>query len=273
MYRPIEVPTAHPLMNMVRTTRFSVGAGSSAQPILPGDLLGKTYEWDETENGYVESAATGAPANGVRFVTYNRTSVPFVANGYLDITDESDPSADRIGVLFVKDGVTRLDYDISVTGTTSSVAVAVSGFVTDGTQQVDFDVTETASETASGFAIDVTFDLSLVGQSLSVMLDYGLDFGETTTFSFDATFVNGANDLVLSMSQVDEAAIEGTVSWNGDLVMTVTSDEGGNPIFLGASGEALTAAEGAAIEEMFELANEGFFFLLANLFFLGSGLA
>lgn len=272
VYQPVRVPSEHPLMEVVRTTRFSLGA-SSAQPLLPGDLLGKTYEWNETESGYVESAATGAPANGVRFVTYDRTSTPFVANGYLDITDESDPSTDRLGVLLVKDGVTRLDYDVSVAQTTSSVAIAVSGFVSDGTQQVDIDVSETAAETASGLDTNVVFDLSLTGQSLSVHLDFGLSFtSSSTSTTLGASFVNGANELVLEMSQAGEAPIDGTVSWNGDLVMTITSDEVGNPVFLGATGEALTAAEATAIGEMFELASEGLFFLLSNVFFLGASL-
>ncbi|MFW6084886.1 MAG: hypothetical protein ACODAA_06705, partial [Gemmatimonadota bacterium] len=71
--------------------------------LIPADLLGTTFEWDEVENGYVATERTGAPANGIRFILYDRTTDPLVENGFVDITDESDPSADRLSVHLEKD--------------------------------------------------------------------------------------------------------------------------------------------------------------------------
>ncbi|MDH3297878.1 MAG: hypothetical protein OEM96_06335, partial [Gemmatimonadota bacterium] len=76
----------------------------------------------------------------------------------------------------------------------------------------------------------------------------------------------------LSMSQDEAGAIDGTVTWNGNVVMTVTGTGEGEPIFLGPEGEALTPAQAQAIAEMFELVEEGLFFLVSNLVFLGAGL-
>lgn len=272
LYQPVDVPAEPAVLRMVRTTRFSGSSAGSAQPLLPADILGKTYEWNEAEDGYVQSEASGAPANGVRFVTYDRTSVPFVANGFVDVTDGSDAAADRIGVLMEKDGVVRLDYDIAATQTTSSLAVNVAGFVGDGTQRVDFDVTETATETAEGFRINLDYGLSLAGQPMSVDYAYAIDFGETLTVDLVATFLNGANELVLDLSQTGEGSLTGSVEWNGDVVMTIAADGNGQPVFLGAGGDPVTPAEAAAIEEMFELAEEAVLFLISNLFFLGSSL-
>lgn len=272
LYQPVDMPAEPAMLRVIRTTRFSGSSAGSAQPLLPSDLLGKTFEWAEMEGGYVQSEATGAPANGVRFVTYNRTSVPFVANGFVDVTDDSDAAADRIGVHMEKDGVVRLDYDIAVTQSTSSVSVNVAGFVSDGTQRVDFDVTETATETTDGFRVDLDYGLSLAGQPISVDYSYSIDFGQTLTVDLVATFVNGVNEMVLDLSQAGEGALTGTIEWNGDVVMTVTEDENGQPVFLGAGGDAVTPEEAAALEEMFELAQEAVFFLVSNLFFLGSSL-
>lgn len=260
LIRPVALPPLH-----------SMG---SAQPLLPADLLGTTFEWDEVESGYVATERAGAPANGVRFILYDRTTVSPTENGFVDITDESDPSAARLSVHLEKEGVTRLAYDVEVVGTTSGGTIGVSGFLTDGTDRLDFDLLESVAETTGGFRIDVDYSLSLAGQPLSVDLDYTIDLGSTTVAaSFAATFVNGANTLVLEMSQEGEGTLEGTVEWNGDLVMTIADDGTGEPLFLGPEGEELTAAEAQAISEMFEIAMAGLDFLAAYIVLLGGGVA
>lgn len=264
------------LVRPVRGTRLAVGftrVAASADALLPADLLGKTFEWDDVETKYVLTARAGAPSNGIRFIVYDRTTVPPTENGYLDVTDDSSPAVDRLGVKLVKNDVTRLDYDIAVTGGTSSATASIAGFVTDGSDQVDFDVMETLTETADGFRIDVDYSMSLADEPLSVNLAYALDVGTTVTADFTATFVNGLNTLVLDLSQDAEGAYDGAVRWNGDLVMTVAGDGGGDPVFLGPEGEALTPEEAAAIQQMFEIASEGLDFLVQYFVFLGGGLA
>lgn len=258
-----------PLVRSVRTAPLALNGAS--QPIIPADLLGTTFEWDDIEGAYVATERTGAPAAGVRFILYDRTQAPPVENGFLDMTDESDSSADRLNVHVEKNGVTRLDYDIVVTETTGGATISVAGFLTDGTSQIDFDVLESIIETAGGFTIELSYSLSLAGESLSVGLDYVIDFGTTISVEFVATFVNGPNTLVLHLSQQGEGDIAGTVEWNGDLVMTITDDGTGQPMFLGPGGEELTAAEAAAIEEMFELSFNGIGLLEAYLVFLVGG--
>lgn len=258
------------LVRPVDATLFS-SSGGSAQPLLPADVLGTTFEWDEVENAYVATERAGAPASGVRFVLYDRTTSPLAENGFLDLTDESDPSADRLDVHLQKNGVTRLDYDIAVTETTSGASVSVAGYITDGAEQVDFDLVESVSETANGLQIDVAYTLSLESQPLSVDLLYSLDFGTAVSLDFTATFVNGADSLVFDLRQ-DGETIEGTVEWNGSLVMTVMTGEAGEPVFLGPDGEDLTPAEGQAIQEIFEMAFEGLDLLVAHVVFLGGSL-
>lgn len=273
---PVRVEPSSGLVQPVQGARLAVGferVSGSANALLPADLLGKTFEWDEGQGGYVVTARAGAPANGVRFIVYDRTTVPPTENGYLDVTDDSSPSADRLGVTMVKDGVTRLDYDIEVTAGTSSATASIAGFVTDGSDQVDFDITESLVQTADGFRIDVDYSMSLAGQPLSVNLLYSLDYGTAVSADFTATFVNGANTLVLDMSQDAQGVYDGTVTWNGGLVMTVSGDGGGDPTFLGPEGEQLTPEEAQAIQEMFEIASEGLDFLVQYFVFLGGGLA
>jgi hypothetical protein len=274
---PIGEPSTG-LMQPVQAARLAVvgvdRVSATAEVLLPSDLLGKTFEWSLAENGYVVTTRDGAPVNGIRFILYDRTVAPTSENevGYADVTDDSDPSADRLGVTLVKDGITRLDYDIEVTAGTSSAAASIDGFVTDGNAKVDFAVEETLSETVDGFRVDVDYSMSLADEPLSVHLVYALVLGDATTADFTATFVNGANTLVLDISQDAQGAYDGRVNWNGDLVMTVTGDGTGDPVFLGPEGEQLTPEEAQAIQEMFEIASEGLEFLAQYFVFLGGGL-
>ena len=260
-------PVFAPALRSIRAVDGSLDA------LLPADLLGVTFEWDEAENGYVATERSGAPTNGIRFILYDRTTSPLVENGFVDVTDESDPSADRLSVYLEKNGVTRLEYDVEVVETTTGVSLSVTGYVTDGDSRIDFSVLESVSQTSSGFLVDLEASMSLAGQPLSVELAYSIDFGETIGVSLTASFVNGANTLVIHLDQTGEGALQGDVEWNGDLVMTVEDDGTGEPTFLGPEGDPLTAAEAQAIEEMFEIAMEGLDFLMAYVGFLGGGIA
>jgi len=255
-----------PLVRPIRSAPLALNGAS--QPIIPADLLGTTFEWDDVEGAYVATERAGAPAAGVRFILYDRTQAPPVENGFLDLTDESDASADRLSVHVEKSGVTRLDYDVVVTETTSGGTISVEGFLTDGASRIDFEVVQSVDETADGLTIELSFSIALAGESLSVGADFVVDIGTTTSIDFVATFVNGANTLVLDLSQQGEGDVAGTVEWNGELVMTIADDGTGEPTFLGPDGEELTAAEAAAIEEMFEISFEGVGLLEAYLVFL-----
>jgi len=268
---PSDFSARTPLVGTVHTAPLAFNGAS--QPMIPADLLGTTFEWDDVEGAYAATERTGAPAGGVRFILYDRTQVPLVENGFLDLTDESDPSADRLNVHVEKSGVTRLDYDVEVIETTSALTLTVDGFVTDGTSRVDFEVVQVIAETAGGFSMAVSYSLSLAGESLGVEVAYVLDFATAISVELTTTFVNGANTLVLYMSQEGEGDLTGSVQWNGDLVMTIIDDGTGQPTFLGPEGEELTAAEAAAIQEMFETSFDGLGLLEAYLMFLGAGLA
>ena len=267
---PSDLAARTPLVGAVHAAPLALSGAS--QPIIPADLLGTTFEWNDVEGAYAATERTGAPAAGVRFILYDRTQVPPVEDGFLDLTDESDPSADRLNVHVEKNGVTRLDYDVEVVETTSTLTLTVDGFLTDGTSRVDFEVVQAIAETAGGFSMAVSYSLSLAGESLGVDVEYVLDFATTASVELTTTFVNGANTLVLYLSQEGEGDLTGSVEWNGDLVMTIIFDGTGQPTFLGPEGEELTAAEAAAIQEMFEISFDGLGLLEAYLLFLGAGL-
>ena len=234
-------------------------------PLLP-EVLGTTFEWDESADAYVTTERAGAPPDGVRFILYDRTAAPLAEVGFVDVTGEGDGPVDPVGVHLEKRGITRLDYDLGL-GEPGSGNGSVAGFLTDGTERVDFDVLQVVSTTSGGFRIDLDHSMALESRPLTVRLDYSLNFG---LFGSDdrltATFVDGDDILVIDFTGDPSNGIDGDVKWNGDVVMTVTGV--GQPVFRDPQGEDLTAPEAQAIRSMFELAANGVEFLLPYLILL-----
>lgn len=242
---------------------------TSNRPPLPAEELGTTFEWDAAEDGYEATGRTGAPADGIRFILYDRTATPLVENGFVDLTDDSGASSERLGVHLLQEDITRLDYDVEVTeatGATNAESTDISGFVTDGFERVDFEAVQVVSTTAEGFQIDLDYALSLASRPLVMELDFVLNLSLVAPDTrFTATFDSGTERLVLDFTQNAENAIDGTVAWNGEIVMTVTDDGTGQPVFQDPDGEELPAAEAAAMHDLLEFASEGIGPLLAYL--------
>ena len=90
---------------------------------------------------------------------------------------------------------------------------------------------------------------------------------------FTATFDAGTDRLVLDLTQDADNAIDGAVTWNDEVVMTLTDDGAGQLVFLGPDGEELATAEAAAMRDLFEYASEGLGPLLAYLILPGDAAA
>jgi len=243
---------------------------ASTAPPLPVDLLGMTFEWDAAGDGYAVTERTGAPPDGIRFILYDRTTTPLVENGFVDLTDESDPSSDRLEVRLFQDGITRLDYDVEVTETANADSTSIAGFVADGSGGVHFEAVQVVSSTDEGFQVDLDYALSLPSRSLVLGLDYVLNLSLIAPHArFTATFDAGTDRLVLDLTQDADNAIDGAVTWNDEVVMTLTDDGAGQLVFLGPDGEELATAEAAAMRDLFEYASEGLGPLLAYLILPG----
>lgn len=243
-----------------------LGLRASTRPPLPVDLLGATFEWDAADDGYAVTERAGAPTDGIRFILYDRTATPLVENGFVELTDESGASSDRLGVLLLQEGITRLDYDVEVTETTNAESTSITGFVTDGFEGVDFEAVQVVGTTDEGFQVDLDYALSLASRPLVIELDFVLNLSLIASDSrFTATFDIGTDRLVLHLTQDAENAIDGTVTRNGETVMRVSDDGAGQPVFLGPDGEELAAAEARAMRDLFEFASEGLGPLLVYL--------
>ncbi len=127
-------------------TATQLAPNAKAIAVLPPDLLGATFVWDETAQRYVrDPARTDAPANGVRHVIYPvnpLTGQPTSGEelGYVDLTDEGVELPDGIALRLrvVAAGITHLDYTFSLTGAPAVRLVRVEGFLSNGSDRVEF---------------------------------------------------------------------------------------------------------------------------------------
>jgi hypothetical protein len=243
---------------------LSSRAPSAPAALFPANVLGKTFAWDPDSNRYRLSNQTGAPANGVRFLLYvtgtNGLPVePLQPLGYVDLTDESTPSADVLGVLVQFGSQTVADYTISFVATTSSATITASGSLFGSTgSQVDFTLINGYNDATGTFTTDYHLEASN-----GFSIDFDLTQTETSA-SLDFVLSDGSNSIQLT-ANVGPAGISGQIRFNGTTVATITGDPE-NPTITGAGGRDLTDQEIAELEAMFGTAVELLFGVLFAVF-------
>ena len=241
-------------------------ARAAAADVLPEDVRGNTYVYNETTQAYeVATDRADAPANGIRVVLYawdalwGRPSSPLTVIGHVDLIDESNASQNKLAVVLVRaaDNATLLDYDITHSVTTSSESFSIAGSATNGTIPVTFNMSGTASETAA----TVTFDLAAptVGFEVHAGVSLSALTGQATietslrydghTLSFRLTFHENGADGEIRFDNMRYATITIRVEETSTSVSTTTT-------FQKANGQPMSAQEIDAITSLFAKALE-----------------
>lgn len=224
--------------------------------ILPPALLGKTFEWNTTSAMYDTTARGGAPSNGVRFILYNLDQVgaPIVTEeiGYADLKDESTSTSGRLHLLVVGttsgSDVTYLDYTVAGSATATSANVTVVGYVTDGTHRLDFNCTVTVTSTS--VSADIHFDVN--ADNDHVRLRFKITPIGTTGLRLDITFRLQLDTEIITLYGNDTLTGTSesgsfTVLVNGGIYATIKSTDGALT-FTGGAGQELTADDYAALQ-------------------------
>lgn len=123
--------------------------GSTAS-LLPLLAWNKTFVWDVATQRYIESARTGAPASGARFILYSVTgvsplpTVPLVEQGYVDITRSQNTATVTV---VQSSGTTVMTYNLTTGGTSSTPTFAVQGSTGTGASTTNFTLNVALSST------------------------------------------------------------------------------------------------------------------------------
>jgi hypothetical protein len=237
-----------------RALRALASLRSNPQALFPANVLGKTLVWDTTTHAYVVSALTGAPATGIRILIYAvnpvtaEPIVPVQQLGYVDLTDESTPAADQLGVLLTLGASTIADYAVTLSSGTTRADLEARGYITNaqGTGRVNFDFGNVVDILAQ--RISSTSQLDAGGASIFVDVEV-----TASTVTITVRVQQDRNAIEMSVLVNAAGGIAGTVKFNSVAVATISGTVNG-PVFTGLGGRVLTAAESAALIGIFEKA-------------------
>jgi len=232
--------------------------------IISDRHLGRTMVYDAARDEYVIAPnRTGAPSNGVRFITYevdaNKRPIPAREIGYADLIDEGANSGNVIvlRLLAVTRGVTTLDYRTRVDLGAGASKIDVTGFAAEGSERLDFTI-GLADRTSGGRTVlDATFDITLKPRGFRV----------TGTVTGVAESKDGDGKVVLTARHQDTALrvemeetadqVNGKILLNGATFVTITGTAA-NPILRGATGQPVTGAELQVVRHVIEMSDDVF---------------
>ncbi len=243
--------------------------GSRAGIRLVSDTnLGKTFIYDAQQHGWVvDPARNDAPANGVRFVTYEPNGSepdPTKPTGHADLIDMGSGIAGIALRLVVVEGtLTVLDYQTSISGSNGIGHVTVDGFIQDRQQKLDFEIDargQNANGTEHG---SVAFDLGIASRGFRVEGDVNsvkLNGAEHTTV--DLSTRHGSQSFRVDVAN-DIGDLSGVIDLNDRPFANVAGRDGA-AVFTTPSGGALSASEGLVLWRIFDV-TEDVFDLLEDL--------
>lgn len=225
-----------------------LSGGTALQEIISPRHRGRTLVYDATKDTYVVSPTrAGAPANGVRFITYeiDAAGKPNASKetGYADLLDEGATTGQTIvlRLLVVNNGATHLDYRTRLTLAGDVGSIAVDGFMSDGTARLDFNVAVTSRKSGLKTLLDADFELQVKAREFSVRGTVrGID-ERTGDGTIGLTVRHAANSVAVNMVGSD-GTIDGTIKVNGTLLATATGDAK-TPTITGPTGGQLTGGE------------------------------
>jgi hypothetical protein len=246
-----------------------IPGGSRAGIRLVSDTnLGKTFVYDAQDHRWeVDPSRTDAPANGVRFITYEPNGEepdPTKPTGHADLIDTGSGIAGVALRLVVVEGtLTVLDYQTSISGSNGIAHVTVDGFLQDKQQKLDFEIDarwQNSNGTEHG---SVAFDLGIASRSFHVEGDVNsvkANGAEHTTV--DLSTRHGSQAFRVDVAN-DLGDLSGVINLNDNPFANVAGRDGA-PVFTTPSGGALSASEGLVLWRIFDV-TEDVFDLLEDL--------
>ena len=231
-------------------------------PLISESNRGKTYVYDATRHEWViDPARTGAPSNGVRFITYEPNGAEPDATkpiGHADLIDLGNTTAGIALRLVVVEGTfTILDYNTSLEGSDGSGHITVAGFIQNTRDKLDFDIDVRGQNTGGVERADITFELGIAARQFRV------------TGDVEATKQNGVENGAVDLSvrhgahsfTVDIANNSGTL--NGDIALNdspfaLVSGPATQPVFKKPDGSAIGGAEALVLWRIADVTEDVF---------------
>jgi hypothetical protein len=252
-----------------RLTRTLAPVAQVRATAIPDNVKGRTFVWDANTRSFVaDAAATGAPANGVRFVLYawdvlNGPTLPLNRIGYVDIFPaEGSGDVPELTELFVVRDAPRLpvaDFVVMHSTTGGVNNFGIEGSATDGFTVDLIELTGTESGAAGQHHLVYDTNLSSSPPAVSAIEHLTSDQGTATQ--------GGRLELSYEGHKLsDESVSSGAdVKFDGSLyarvIFPATTDD--QTQYLRPDGTSLSQQEIADLNAVLERAVVANFFWIA----------
>lgn len=233
-----------------------------AVPLISEAHRGKTFIYDAALHHWViDPTATGAPANGVRFITYQPKGAepdPGKPIGHADLIDLGQASAGIALRLIVVEGtLTIVDYQTTLEGAEGSGQVTVAGFIRNTRDQLDFDI-DVRGQNANGVEhADISFALGIAAREFRVTGDVqaskqnGVESG-----AVDLSVRHGAHSFAVDIEN-QGGTLAGAIDLN-DSPFALVSGPAQQPVFKRPNGADLGGAEALVLWRIFDMTEDVF---------------
>ena len=238
------------------------GVALRSIPLISESNRGKTFVYDGARHEWViDPARTGAPANGVRFITYEPKGAEPDATkpiGHADLIDLGNASAGIALRLVVAEGaLTILDYQTTLEGNEGSGHVTVEGFIQNTRDKLAFDIDVRGQNSGGVERAGIVFDLAMASRDFSVNGDVDVEKQNgVESGAVDLRVEHGAHSFA-----VDIRNTRGTLSGDVDLnnsPFAIVSGPAQQPVFKTPNGGNIGGSEALVLWRIFDVTEDVF---------------
>jgi hypothetical protein len=231
-------------------------------PLISDAHRGKTFVYDGAQHRWViDPARTDAPANAVRFITYEpRGAEPDATRpiGHADLIDLGDASAGIALRLVVVEGtLTIVDYTTALAGTDDGGHITVDGFIQNTRDKLDLDIDVHGQHSGGVERADIRFDLGIAAREFHVNGDVAVEKqngAESSTV--DLRVRHGPHSFAVDIRN-ERGTLDGQVDLN-DSPFALVSGPTRQPVFRKPDGSNIGGAEALVLWRIFDLSEDVF---------------
>jgi hypothetical protein len=231
-------------------------------PLISTSNRGKTFVYDAARHQWViDPARTGAPSNGVRFITYEPRGAepdPTKPTGHADLMDLGDGTAGvALRVVVVEGSRTVLDYQTTLDGSGGVGHVTVAGFLQDERDKLEFEIDVRGQNTGGVERADVSYELSIASRAFEVSGEVRAEKRNGVQHNtVDLSVRHGASSFSVDVADIG-GALSGTIDLDGR-PFAVVSGTPDKPVFKTPSGADITGTEGLVLWRIFDITEDVF---------------
>ena len=242
----------------------SAAADNTASiPLISDANRGKTFVYNaQIHDWQIDPARTGAPSNGVRFITYEPKGAepdPTKPTGHADLIDlgNANPNSLALRLVVVEGNLTVLDYHTTVEGSDGSGHVTVAGYLQNSRDKLAFDIDVRGQNSGGIERGDISLELGIASREFKVSGDvHSEKQNGSESSTVDLSVRHGTASFRVDVGNVG-GNLSGEIHLNNAPFSTVSGTDK-QPVFKTPSGGDISGAEGLVLWRIFDITEDVF---------------